>query len=52
MPPKGRRALGRVVGVVHGNRKTSDAALEVLKVFRPQVVYLEADSKSFRLTAE
>ncbi|KAF4662148.1 hypothetical protein FOL46_005423 [Perkinsus olseni] len=45
-------ALGRVVGVVHGNRKTSEAALEVLKVFRPQVVYLEADAKSFRLTAE
>ncbi|KAF4705914.1 hypothetical protein FOZ62_015952 [Perkinsus olseni] len=52
MPPKVRRALGRVVGVVHGNRKTSEAALEVLKVFRPQVVYLEADAKSFRLTAE
>ncbi|KAF4689720.1 hypothetical protein FOZ60_001238 [Perkinsus olseni] len=31
---------------------TEEAALEVLKVFRPQVVYLEADAKSFRLTAE
>ncbi|KAF4665963.1 hypothetical protein FOL47_004333 [Perkinsus chesapeaki] len=52
MPPKVRRALGRVIGVVHGDRRTSEAALEVLKVFRPQVVYLEADAKSFRLSAE